>query len=240
MYLSLYSLVILILVVIVVLLIFWVIKLKKINEVLQQSISEMFQQSTSSEQFTLVANKLNPHLFKNILNAIQSHAYQSYYAIDKLANVLDYVLYETNDQLVTPFQEIEFAKNFIEINKLKLSPLFDLKTKFKFQDSDVLLHQKVIPPLICIDFIENAFKHADIQSENSFISIQIELYDGVFSITVSNKISQKPSILKPHSGIGGQSLETRLKHFYFNKYKLERVGQDEVYNAYLKINLRDE
>lgn len=240
MYLTLYSLVFLILLVIIILLIFWILKLQKKNEVLEQSMSEMFQQSTSKEQLTFVENKLNSHLFKNILNAIQSHAYQSYYAIDKLANVLDYVLYETNDQLVTPNQEIEFAKNFIEINKIKLSPLFDLKTKFKFQDSDTLLHQKVIPPLICIDFIENAFKHADIQSENSFISIQIELHDGIFSISVSNKISQKPSLLKPHSGIGGQSLETRLKHFYFNKYKLERVTQDEVYNAYLKIDLRNE
>ena len=29
-------------------------------------------------------SKLNPHLFKNILNSIQSHAYQTYFALDKL------------------------------------------------------------------------------------------------------------------------------------------------------------
>ena len=40
-------------------------------------------------------SRLNPHLFKNILNSVQSHAYQTYFALDKLANVLDYILYES-------------------------------------------------------------------------------------------------------------------------------------------------
>ncbi|WP_264432732.1 histidine kinase [Flavobacterium agricola] len=216
-----------------------VFKLYQKNKILHQTMNDLFQQSQHNNELTFVENKLNPHLFKNILNSIQSHAYQSYYTIDKLANVLDYVLYETNNQFVTPYHEMEFAKNFIEINKIKLSPLFDLKSKFKFDENDALLHQKVLAPLICIDLIENAFKHADIQSEHSFISIQMELSHGFFILTVSNKISQKPPLLKPHSGIGGQSLETRLQHLYFNKFKLERVVQDEIFNAYLKIDLRN-
>src|SRR5690606_29073953 len=58
-------------------------------------------------------SKLDPHLFKNILNSIQSHAYQTYFAIDKLANVLDYILYESKKKYVTPKEEIEFALNLI-------------------------------------------------------------------------------------------------------------------------------
>ena len=38
-------------------------------------------------QLETIESKLNPHLFKNILNSIQAHAYQTYFAIDKLANV---------------------------------------------------------------------------------------------------------------------------------------------------------
>ena len=72
-------------------------------------------------------SKLNPHLFKNILNSIQSHAYQTYFALDKLANVLDYILYESRKKFVTPKDEIEFALNLIEINKIKISPLFHWK-----------------------------------------------------------------------------------------------------------------
>ena len=29
-------------------------------------------------------SRLQPHLFKNILNSVQSHAYQTYFALDKL------------------------------------------------------------------------------------------------------------------------------------------------------------
>src|SRR5690554_2591513 len=42
--------------------------------------------------------KLDPHLLKNALNAIQSHAYQSYHALDKLSNILDYILYESDSR----------------------------------------------------------------------------------------------------------------------------------------------
>lgn len=49
-----------------------------------------------------IDTRLNQHLFKNVLNSIQSHVYQSYYTIEKLSNVLDYVLYKTPKQLVTP------------------------------------------------------------------------------------------------------------------------------------------
>lgn len=41
-----------------------------------------------------IETKLNPHLFKNILNSVQSHAYQTYVSLDKLSGVLDYILYE--------------------------------------------------------------------------------------------------------------------------------------------------
>lgn len=50
-------------------------------------------------QLETLESKLNPHLFKNILNSIQSHAYQTYFALDKLANVLDYILYESQKSL---------------------------------------------------------------------------------------------------------------------------------------------
>ena len=76
--------------------------------------------------------KINPHLFKNILNSIQSHAYQTYFSLDKLSNVLDYILYETDKRFVSVKEELHFALNLIEINKLKLSPLFDIKIKKLF------------------------------------------------------------------------------------------------------------
>src|ERR1700741_3711548 len=95
--------------------------------------------------------KFEPHLFKNILNSIQSHAYQTYFSLDKLSNVLDYILYESDKQFVTVKEEIEFALSLIEINKLKLSPLFDIKIKNKVDESHPFYDQVLLSPMVTVD-----------------------------------------------------------------------------------------
>ena len=182
-------------------------------------------------------SKLNPHLFKNILNSIQSHAYQTYFALDKLANVLDYILYESRKKYVTPQEEIEFGLNLIEINKIKISPLFELKVKTKVNEHEALYTQNVLAPLVCIDLIENAFKHADLRSSESFISITFELKDNVLSLTVANKMSKQNPIQKENSGIGIKTLDQRLKIIYGENYDLQFFTENDVYIAHLKIKL---
>jgi len=138
---------------------------------------------------------------------------------------------------VTPREEIEFALNLIEINKIKLSPLFELKVKSKINDEEPLYNQELLAPLISVDLIENAFKHADLQSQDAFISITIGFDDKIFFLSVSNKISGKNPISKKHSGIGTQNLEQRLDILYKDLYKLEKYADGDTYYAHLKINL---
>ncbi|WP_423127840.1 sensor histidine kinase [Gaoshiqia sp. Z1-71] len=205
----------------------------------QESVSRLqeLEDKTAGLQLESLEAKLNPHLFKNILNSIQSHAYQTYFALDKLSNVLDYILYESRRKFVSPKEEIGFALNLIEINKIKLSPLFELKVKTRINDSEPLYEQRLLAPLISIDLIENAFKHADLQSPDAFISITFEFKEHCFYLTVVNKISQKPPIKKEKSGIGTDTLEQRLDIIYKNCYKLDTFIEENVYIAHLKINL---
>jgi len=195
------------------------------------------ERKVNNLQLENLESKLNPHLFKNVLNTIQSHAYQTYFALDKLANVLDYILYESRRKFVTPKEEIEFAFSLIEINKIKLSPLFELKVKSKINETEPLYNQELLAPLISVDLIENAFKHADIHSPEAFIAITFGFSENTFSLNVSNKISGKSTLTKTHSGIGAQTLEQRLRIIYKDNYKLERFSEGEVYHAHLKINL---
>jgi len=188
-------------------------------------------------QLEVLEARLNPHLFKNILNSIQSHAYQTYFAIDKLANVLDYILYESRREFVTPKEEIDFALNLIEINKIKVSPLFDLKVKTRIDDTEPLYEQKLLAPLISIDLIENAFKHADIQNPDAFIAITLEFKDNQFMLTVANKISAKAPMKKEKGGIGLKTLEQRLKIIYEDNFKLDSYTEENVFVTRLTINL---
>ena len=208
----------------------------------KKNIEEQFgllEMKVNNLQLETLESKLNPHLFKNILNSIQSHAYQTYFALDKLANVLDYILYESQKKFVSPKEEIQFALNLIEINKIKVSPLFELKVKTKIHDGEKLYEQNLLAPLISIDLIENAFKHADLQSADAFISILFEFKDNCFYLTVSNKISEKKALKKERSGIGATTLEQRLNIIYKNQFKLDKFVENDIYIAHLKINLLD-
>lgn len=229
----------LLLVALIFIVVFLLVKLQKSEQkkMLLENKYNQLESKVNSIELENLESKLNPHLFKNIFNSIQSHAYQTYFAIDKLSSVLDYILYDSKKKFVTPNEEIEFAKNLIEINKIKLSPLFELKVKTKISEPEPLFNQKLIAPLISIDLIENAFKHADIQNASSFISIVFEFKNGCFYLTVSNKISGKNNLSKEKSGLGLENLEKRLEILYSKNYTLHKAIENDVYISHLKINL---
>ncbi|KFE98113.1 histidine kinase [Chryseobacterium formosense] len=204
-------------------------KLNAANKLIEQKLNDV--------QLEHIGTKLNPHLFKNILNSVQSHAYQTYMSLDKLANVLDYILYESNNKFVSPKEELQFALSLIEINKIKINPLFDFRIKSKIDKSDSIFEEKVFAPLISVDLIENAFKHTDFLAQDSFISIQMELEGGIFSMKVSNKASLKNVLPKENSGFGSQSLDQRLKMIYTNFYSLQKNSKNGIFTAELTINL---
>ena len=190
-----------------------------------------------SLELETIKYKLNPHLFKNTLNSIQSHAYQTYYSLDKLSNVLDFILYESDRKFVSLKEEIEFALSLIEINRLKVSPLFNLTIKNKIDEADPLYTQQLVAPLITTDLIENAFKHADLQNESAFIAIVFELKHDNFTLTVSNKISNASLLKKEKSGFGKPNLKKRLDIIYRNNYRLDQFTEADVFISSLKINL---
>jgi LytS/YehU family sensor histidine kinase len=210
-------------------------ELRQENLILKKENENVSQQINSSE-FEHTKFILNPHLFKNTLNSIQGYAYRTHQALEKLGSVLDYVLYDSNSPLISLEQELSFARNFIELNKIKLLPVFDIRVNENVDSDHPLYSEKLVIPLITAYFIENAFKHADLQSPDAFISIDFELKSDAFIFTVSNKINKKP-LLNPKSGIGKENIKRRLDLIYKNSYKLEYLTEGEIYTSYLKINL---
>lgn len=208
---------------------------KKTREVTTR-MAEMELKLNNIEMNT-IQYKLNPHLFKNTFNSIQSHAYQTYYALDKLSNVLDYILYESDRKFVSLREEIEFVLSLVEVNRLKMSPLFDLRIRNNIEPQDLWYGQKLIAPLITVELVENAFKHADLQAPDAFISILFEIRNHHFVLTVANKISSADPLTKEKSGFGNSSLRTRLQSVYGKRFVLEQFAENNVYIAQLKINL---
>lgn len=210
-------------------------KLQKQNELLRIELEELSGRIKDIE-FTQSRFILNPHLFKNTLNSIQSYAFRTHQALEKLGGVLDYILYDSNTELISPREEIEFVRNFIDLNKIKLNPLFDIRVKISADESSPLYTQQILAPMITAYFIENAFKHADLQSAEAFISISLGLKDGYFDFRVSNRINRSP-IFSGKGGIGQANMKKRLDLLYNESYELEYSEENNIYSSHLKINL---
>lgn len=233
-----YVCIVLVLLILIISYLLW--RLQRTNKDIKKMTTHIQLQRSATidvSQIESIETVLNPHLFKNILNTVQSHAYQTYLALDKLANVLDYILYDSKKRFVTPREELIFAKNLIDINRVKLSPLFELTVKEKIDESCNLFDKQVLVPLISIDLIENAFKHADLQSPNAYISIVFEFKNNVFSLIVSNRVSSRKRFVKEKSGIGSHTFQQRLDIFYKGCYVLERIIDDGAFIAHLKIDI---
>lgn len=210
-------------------------KLQKQNDLLRSELEDLSGRIKDIE-FTQSKFILNPHLFKNTLNSIQSYAYRTHQALEKLGGVLDYILYDSNTELIAIRDEMEFARNFIDLNKIKLNPLFDIRLKINADESSPLYTQQILAPMITAYFIENAFKHADLQSPDAFISISVGLKDGYFDFSVSNRISHAP-IFKGKGGIGQANMKKRLDLVYSESYQLDYSEENNIYSSHLKINL---
>lgn len=211
------------------------IKLKTLKQQNKALILAERQHKYNTVSEEAIRYKLDPHLLKNALNTIQSHAYQSYHALDKLSNVLDFILYESDLKWVKLKDEIEFAQNLIEINRLKLSPLFDLHVRIRIpEEAENLL----VPRFISINPIENAFKHADLQQEDSFISIIFEVIEEQFVLMVSNKIAPYTTNKNKSGGVGNKTFLARLKSIYADDYTLEVEQKDNIYNVKLAFQLQ--
>jgi len=102
---------------------------------------------------------------------------------------------------------------------------------------DVVFDTPTLVPLMTVDLIENAFKHADFHGADSFISINMTFRDGILDLVVSNRISKRSPLQKQKSGIGSKTLEERLMLYYPDKHTLHRFVENDVYSAHLQIRL---
>jgi LytS/YehU family sensor histidine kinase len=179
------------------------------------------------------ATKLNPHLLKNTLNTIHSLSWQTTNAIEKLSEMLRYILYESGKKYVTLKDEVDFVNAYFKVHQLKLSPL----TRVKLEIADGVRHEKLlVAPLLTVNFLENAFVHGNFTSTDCFLNVHISLQAGnTLLYEVSNTFT--PSQKQP--GIGNQNFRKRLDLLHQDKYQIEQFANAASYTARLRLILNE-
>ena len=194
-----------------------------------------------STELNLLKSQINPHFFFNTLNNIYSLAIQKSErtpeAIVKLSQLMRYIIYDTDKDKVPLTKEIDYIKNYIELEKLRLQDNVDVR--FIVEGN---VAEKLIEPLLLLPFIENAFKHGVDHQQPCTISIRISILDSRLTLHVENPVLIKPEKHVPEiHGIGRYNAERRLQLLYDTNYNLETTVTESVFRVILTLNLnRDE
>ncbi len=177
--------------------------------------------------------QLNPHFLFNTLNNIYSlslmQSPKAPAALGKLAEILDYTLYRCNSDYISILKEIELAKNYIDLEKIR----YDERLKIEL-DSHVS-YDTQIPPLLILTLVENAFKHGASEDENE-PSIWIEIFTTrqETSITVKNTVSKTEKTSKD-TAIGLYNIRQQLNLLFPGRHHVNIETNSGLFRVNIKM-----
>jgi LytS/YehU family sensor histidine kinase len=191
-----------------------------------------------STELSFLKQQINPHFLFNSLNSIYSLSISKSEttpdSILKLSSILRYVLYESEKELVFLHDELQTIKDYIELQKLRLTEMVTVNYKV-----EGISENKKIEPLLLIPIIENAFKYGVDNIKKSFIDINIKIREGKIELEVSNKIVAIADKNKTDSGIGIKNIKRRLDLLHGNNYEFDIKEENNVFSVRLKLNLKE-
>lgn len=211
------------------------IKLLKYRYEQQHAAIQLLKEKTEAE-LAMLKSQINPHFLFNTLNNIYSLALKksdlTADAIVKLSEMLDYLLYECNAEMVMLQKEIKLIQNYIYLQRIRYSQRLEIEF-----DTDNSIDPQ-IPPMVLLPFIENSFKHgAGKQSKKVWIKIKLSVEDNSVHFNIVNSKSEQKNV-ESHSSSGGIGLENvkkRLDLLYQNNYSLDILDRSDSFNIKLRI-----
>lgn len=193
-------------------------------------------------ELTFLKYQINPHLLFNTLNNLFSMSQKAgsdevSEGISKLSDLMRYMLYDNKEEEISLNREVEFIKNFIELQKLRNTDENNIVVNFQ-EIGD--MNKIKIKPFILIPFIENAFKHGIDLRKKSVINIILKVESHTLNFKVTNSIFRNyKGLIKQEGGIGLNILEKRLVSLYPENHQLKTEEINGVFYATLIINFQE-
>ncbi|AWG20496.1 hypothetical protein FFWV33_02605 [Flavobacterium faecale] len=186
-------------------------------------------------ELKFLKSQINPHFLFNSLNNIYSlsmiDSNKAQQSILYLSDMLRYVLYECEKPMVVIEKEVTYIKDFIQLFLLKSSKKYPVETKFFIENKGIQ-----IAPMLLIPFVENAFKHSNIEKiEEAFIKICIHSSGSTILFSVENTFRKGPKVQDAVGGIGIQNVKKRLNLLYPDKHTLVISEINSTFKVELKI-----
>ena len=184
-------------------------------------------------EIALYKSQINPHFMFNTLNTLYGLFITKSDMVEdvfiKFTDIIKYMYSNTEREKIPIIEEVNYINQYIDLQSLRLGSHNMVDFNSEIDDNSVL-----IPPMILITFVENAFKYGISSTKTSLIHISIVLKNGILTFTTTNDIfvyKQAPS------GIGIDNCRKRLNLLYPKRYSLDCQEQDNIFYTKLIVEL---
>ena len=176
--------------------------------------------------------QINPHFFMNTLNNIHAlvdiDTEKAKQTIVELSRLMRYVLYESNNRLISLSKELQFLNHYIELMRIRYTDKVRIDVSFPTDTGEVQ-----VPPLLFVSFVENAFKHGVSYQHASFVSVCLQVVGEEIHFVCSNSNYYRSE--DQHHGIGLDNIRKRLRLLFGERYKLSIDDTADCFDVQLLV-----
>ncbi len=204
----------------------------------QEKARQQERQERLQSELSFLRSQISPHFIFNILNSIvyliRSKSTLAEPVTISLAELMRYMLYESSDAQVPLEKELDYLKNYVELQKIRFGEDVEVRMNIQGEPTD-----QIIEPMLMIPFVENAFKHGVGLVIDPVIDIQVRIEQTSLFFTLRNKIAiDQPEDKDSSSGIGLRNVSRRLELLYPEAHTLQ-INKEEgwfVVELHLKFH----
>jgi len=199
----------------------------------QHKLVKLNEQKNAAE-LNALKNQLNPHFLFNTLNNIYSLALQKSdktpEVVSGLADMLDYMIYKTDEKFVPIGNEVKLLEDYISLEKVRYGDRFSI-------DFETNITKPIkIAPLVLLTFFENAFKHGVSEElEKAIIRGRLESTKTGLTFNLSNTIPTTSKMQKNGECLGLNNVRKQLDLLYGEDYNLTSGVQDNEFIVSLEL-----
>jgi two-component system, LytTR family, sensor kinase len=198
-------------------------------------LKEQLQQKNYEVEMALVKSQLDPHFMFNTINNIDVLILKDAVAasdyLNKLSDIMRFMLFETKTDSILLSKEIEYIEKYIELQKIRTANLNYISYSVTGSPKNY-----TIAPMVFIPFIENAFKHTTNKKLENAIIINILITGNSIELICMNKYNANAPLKQENGGVGNDLIQRRLSLIYPEKHTLKISNQDNLYSVKLTIN----
>lgn len=197
-------------------------------------LKEELKQKNHETEMALIKSQLDPHFLFNTLNNIDvlilKDATVASNYLNKLSDILRFMLYETKTDEILLKKEIEYIEKYIELQKIRTANANYVSFEVIGNPANIS-----IAPMVFIPFIENAFKHSTNKKIDNAITVQLFINEENIQFVCKNKFDPNRKIIQESNGLGNDLIQKRLHLIYPEHHQLELDKQINLYSVKLTI-----